>query len=314
MSLNILKPEYLYQPKIAFRRLLPFPPTSTSSEFVEMKLPWGLNIRVRPLEEHGKILSRLGVIDLAVTETLWRLVEPKEIAVDVGANIGYMTAVLAARINSISGGCVWAFEVHPEIFAELKYNVENWQTQLKNTKFIIHNLAISEVSGYVKLRINESFFRNRGLAFVVSQEEPEKQLSSSQEVQDILVESSSLDKIFLPQEIGVLKIDVEGHELQVLKGATKLLEQGKIRDCVFEEHREYPTPVTDFLETMGYTIFRIHRYLTKPALLKPQSKIARTHWQPTSFLATRDAERVIKRFRQPGWQVFSGRLLEGSRS
>jgi|UPI000369B780 FkbM family methyltransferase len=309
MSLNILKPEYLYQPKIALRRLLPFSLTSNSSEFVEKKLPWGLNIRVRPLEEHGQILSRLGVIDLAVTETLWRLVEPKEIVVDVGANIGYMTAVLAARINSISGGCVWAFEAHPEIFAELKYNVENWQKQLQHTKFIIQNIAISEASGYVKLRMNESFFRNRGLAFVVNQEEPEKQLSS-QTVQDILVESSCLDKIFLHQEIGVLKIDVEGHELQVLKGARKLLEQGKIRDCVFEEHREYPTPVTDFLETMGYTIFRIHRYLTKPALLSPKSKVARTHWQPTSFLATRDTERVIKRFHQPGWQVFSGRKQE----
>jgi protein-L-isoaspartate O-methyltransferase len=104
-------------------------------------LPWGLHIRIHPLEEHGQILLTLGVIDLAVTETLFRLANPGEIAVDVGANIGYMTSVLAARINSSSGGSIWAFEAHPEIFEELKYNVEKWKLQLKNTKFKIKSIA-----------------------------------------------------------------------------------------------------------------------------------------------------------------------------
>ncbi|MEH1843481.1 MAG: hypothetical protein V7L25_00300 [Nostoc sp.] len=119
---GILKPEYFYQPKVACQRLLPFRRVSTA-DFVEHKLPWGMNIRVRPLEEHGRILATLGVIDLAVTEALWRLTEPGELVVDVGANIGYMTAVLAARVCSQTGGCIWAFEAHPEIFTELKYNV-----------------------------------------------------------------------------------------------------------------------------------------------------------------------------------------------
>jgi hypothetical protein len=97
---GLLKPEYFYQPRLALRRLLPFRHSSTA-EFVDKKLPWGLHIRIHPLEEHGQIILTLGVIDLAVTETLFRLANPGEIAVDVGANIGYMTAVLAARINSV---------------------------------------------------------------------------------------------------------------------------------------------------------------------------------------------------------------------
>ncbi|WP_016877375.1 FkbM family methyltransferase [Chlorogloeopsis fritschii PCC 9212] len=301
MRLDVIKPEYLYQPKIALQRLLPFQPISTA-EFVDRKLPWGMNIRIRPLEEHGQILSKLGVIDLAVTETLWRLTEPGELAVDVGANIGYMTAILADRVSSIRGGCVWSFEAHPEIFAELKYNVENWQKQFKDTKFVIQNIAVSEARGSVNLRVNESFRSNRGLAFVVTKQEKENELFTKN-IKDVRVESCSLDEIFSNQEIGVLKIDVEGHELQVLKGAINLLKQGKIRDCVFEEHRDYPTPVTELFETMGYRVFRIHRYLTKPGLLAPNSKIARTHWQPTSFLATRNVERVISKFQKPGWQV-----------
>ncbi|XHR81748.1 MAG: glycosyltransferase family 4 protein [Gloeotrichia echinulata GP01] len=35
----------------------------------------------------------------------------------------------------------------------------------------------------------------------------------------------------------------------------------------------------------------------------PESKIARTYWQPTSFLATKNVERVLSNFNKPGWQV-----------
>jgi FkbM family methyltransferase len=300
---GLLKPEYFYQPKVALKRLVPFRPLSTA-EFIEQRLPWGMDIRVRPREEHGRILSTLGVIDLAVTETLWRLTEPGEVAVDVGANIGYMTALLAARISSISGGCVWAFEAHPEICVELKYNVEKWESQLNNTKLIVKNIAVSEKKGIVKINIPESFTNNRGLASVVTNDEDIKK-SIQTNIKDLIVESCPLDAVFPKQEIGILKIDVEGHELQVIKGAINLLRQHRIRDCVFEEHREYPTSVTTFFETMGYRVFRIQRDFKGVTLLAPNSKVPRTHWQPTSYLATRNSERVICAFQKRNWQVLS---------
>ncbi|WGV29001.1 FkbM family methyltransferase [Halotia branconii] len=298
---GILKPEYFYQPKVAWQRLLPFRAVSTA-EFVNQKLPWGMHIRVRPQEEHGRILATLGVVDLAVTETLWRLTEPGEIVVDVGANIGCMTAVLAARVSSISGSCIWAFEAHPEIFTELKYNVDQWQEQLTNTQFIIQNLAISDQSGTVKLLIPKSFSSNRGLASIIANDE---NLNSNSLInsENIIVNSCTLDNIFPTQLIGVMKIDVEGHELKVIKGAINLLKQGRIRDCIFEEHLDYPTPVTTLFETMGYKIFRIERNIISPILLAPDSNDARTHWQPTSFIATRNPESVMSKFQKPGWQV-----------
>ncbi|MEH2160636.1 MAG: FkbM family methyltransferase [Nostoc sp.] len=298
---GILKPEYFYQPKVAWQRLLPFRAVSTA-EFVDQKLSWGMHIRVRPQEEHGRILSTLGVIDLAVTETLWRLSEPGELVVDVGANIGYMTAVLAVRVGSISGGSVWAFEAHPEIFTELEYNVEQWQDQLINTQFIIQNIAISDQSGTVKLLIPKSFSSNRGLASIITNDEDLKS-NNLVNSESIFVKSCTLDNIFPTQVIGVMKIDVEGHEMKVIKGAINLIKQGRIRDFVFEEHLDYPTPVTTFFETMGYKVFRIQRNFTSPVLLDPNSNIARTHWQPTSFIATGNPEGVISKFREPGWQV-----------
>lgn len=123
-----------------------------------------------------------------------------------------------------------------------------------------------------------------------------------------MVESSTLDEIFPSQEIGVMKIDVEGHEHQVVKGAINLLKEGRIRDCVFEEHRKYPTPVTTFFETMGYQVFRIRRNFKSLTLLPPNSQATRTLWQPTSFLATHNPERAILAFQEPGWQVLKPKI------
>ncbi len=302
---GILKPEYFYQPRLFLRRLSPFRPLSTS-EFVNRQMPGGLDIRVRPLEEHGLILSTLGVIDLAVTETLWRLAEPGELVVDVGANIGYMTAILANRVSSIAGGSVWAFEAHPEIFAELKYNVEQWQKQLKNTNLEIQQIAVSDRQGIVKLKIPDSFSTNRGIASVITAE-PAVALSNSKQLQTVSVKSVSLDELFpASEQIGVLKLDVEGHELYVLKGAVNLLQAQRIRDCVFEEHGKYPTNVTLFFEEMGYSVFCLKRQFFGPALLAPQSEVSRTKWLPTSFLATQQPERAMSRLKARGWQSLKG--------
>ena len=297
---KLIKPEYYYQPKRLFKRLFYSHFLVRDTEFIDEALLWGTTIRVRPKEEHGKILSTLGVIDLVVTETLWRLAEPGELAIDVGANIGYMTSVLAARVSSSPGGSVWSFEAHPDIFSELKFNVDNWQEKLKTVKFSIKNIAVSEQKGKVQLQVPDAFKNNRGLSSVISVAEVTDK--------SIILESCSLDDLFLEsREIGVMKLDVEGHELQVLKGAKQLFQQKKIRDCVFEEHREYPTPVTSFFEEMGYKIFRIQRSLFKPILLNPDSKVPRTNWEPTSFIATSNPDRVVNLFKESGWQVFKSR-------
>lgn len=306
---GLLKPEYFYQPRMALRRILPLQHPS-NAEFVDRKLPWGMYIRVRPLEEHGLILSTLGAIDLAVTETLWRLTDPGELAVDVGANIGYMTAILAARVGVIPGGSVQAFEAHPEIYQELEYNVERWQKQLINTMLKIQHIAISEQRGMVKLNIPNSFDSNRGLASVTALNDFANQPASTC-LETVMVNSVSLDELFPnSQRIGVLKLDVEGYEISVVKGANNLLQEQRIRDCVFEEHREYPTDVTRFFEDKGYSIFRIERQFFGPILLVPGSNVARTQWQPTSFLATQQPDRAISRLKKRGWKALKGKSID----
>jgi len=299
---SIFKPEYFFQPRHALQRLICCQ-RSQKDEFIDVRLPWGMPIRVRPSEVQGKILLTLGVIDLAVTEVLWRLAEPGEVAVDVGANIGYMTAVLAARVGSIPGGAIWAFEPHPEIFKELEFNVSRWRTKFDKIHFIIQQIALSDVSQTAVLIEPDSFSLNRGLAFMSKKDDKHtyERIKNTIEVKSLRLDDFSPEK----EEIGVLKIDVEGHEVEVLKGAQRLFEEGKIRDCVFEEHSAYPTAATCFLEKKGYKIFRIHRKFWKPLLLSTDSEVPRIKWLPTSFVATRQPNRLIKRLKGIGWQSLS---------
>ncbi len=52
----------------------------------------------------------------------------------------------------------------------------------------------------------------------------------------------------------------------MLEGSARRLEQGDIRDIIFEEHAAYPTPVTAFLERHGYRLFLIGKRLWGPLL------------------------------------------------
>ena len=118
--LGIIKPEYIFQPKVLWRRLLPLR-RLPEKEFIDYRLPWGMSIRLPAQEIQSAKMWRFGIYDLTVTEALWRLADPGETAIDIGANAGYMTSVLIARVSPKEGGQVYAFEPHPEVFKELEF-------------------------------------------------------------------------------------------------------------------------------------------------------------------------------------------------
>jgi hypothetical protein len=114
--------------------------------------------------------------------------------------------------------------------------------------------------------------------------------------------------------IGVLKIDVEGHEAAVLQGAASLLARHGIRDIVFEEHGSHPTNATRLLEGYGYALFRLRqRFLGLSA--DPAGESGKHgQWDPPSYLATTDPDRATVRLAPRGWAVLgaaSSRVKRG---
>lgn len=269
------KPYYVFRPSQLVRRLAGGAPESVN-------LPWGPSIRVNPAEDIGHALATTGVYDLAVSEALWRLTEPGDVALDVGANIGYMSALLSARAARVV-----AFEPHPQLFERLSANVKGWKGDIE-----VHQLALSDESGEECLCIPDEFERNEGLAFISRSDGARRHIKvRAARLSDLKVDG-----------VGIAKIDVEGRELNVLRGAGRLI--GRIRDVVFEEHGTHPTPATLYLQERGYQLFYLARTMFGPTLTSVRhTPQARDPYAPQNCLATLDADRARKRMKPRGWRV-----------
>jgi hypothetical protein len=106
------------------------------------------------------------------------------------------------------------------------------------------------------------------------------------------------------EEVGVVKIDVEGHELDVLRGASGLLEEQRLRDILFEEFEPYPSPVTRFLEPLGYSVFKLVQGLLGLTVTSATKEPGSRSWYPPSYLATTQPDRALARLHKKGWAVF----------
>ncbi len=157
------KPYYLFRPgQVVRRATLPRRRRNGREAYDEITSPWGLPLRFRADDKTGLAYARRGIFDLPVCEVLWRLCEPGELALDVGANIGQMTSVMAAAVGD--EGRVIAFEPHPEVFRELRANADRWGRAEATGAIELRNLAASSASGVAELGEGESFASNAGTA------------------------------------------------------------------------------------------------------------------------------------------------------
>jgi len=281
------RPYYLYRPSQVLRRLQSMLPSSHRDRIV---LPWGLRIDFDPGELLGRTLERNGVYELAVSEFLFRLADRGELAVDVGANIGYMSSVLAASVGP--QGEVRSFEPHPELFRRLTLNARAWEHE---TNVVTVEAAVSDRDGTCLLAIPDGFARNMGLATVAP--------SGA----GIEIRCVRLDTSLAGERVGVLKIDAEGHEPQVLEGVRRMLSDHAIRDVVFEEHHGYPSRSSDTLESFGYTVFGIEQGVRGPRAVEPVAAKTSVHGAAQNYAATVDPERLRHRIQRPGWRVLRRR-------
>ncbi len=306
---NLNKPEYFFRPSQIWQRIQHFTGKNINNNFEEVILPWKVQIRIRLDDEIGRAISMSGVYDLIVTEMLWRLIDQGEVAIDAGANIGYMTSIMAAKVTQT--GKVYCYEPHPEIYQELLENITKWQESLDWHHIIPQQIAISDKSGSDILTIPDGFDKNRGISKIDTNNKVLIKNESSLIQKSYLVSVSTLDQLLdLNQsfQIGVLKIDIEGHEFEALNGAQQLICQQKIRDIIFEEHNSYPSLVTNFLEKYGYTIFKAVGGFWGPIICSPESEQTGRYWEPPCYLATINAARVVQRTKLWGWHSLHNRM------
>ena len=148
-----------------------------------------------------------GAYETGTLHIISKILHEGDTFVDVGANIGLMS-VRASELVSPRGR-VFAFEPVPQTFTMLEYNLR--LNDCSNAS--AYNVAVGIARE--TLAIYEADTLSRGSASLFHPNEPAVESSVQVDTLDHLLDAS--------QSITALKIDVEGWEPAVLKGATRLL-------------------------------------------------------------------------------------------
>src|SRR5688572_14717584 len=152
---------------------------------------------------------------------LYSLVNPGDVVFDIGANVGDVTLHFAKLVGE--SGAVYSFEPDPVNFRRLSENIS--RNNFKNTHPV--NMGLGNLPGKFKMAL----FRkdNRGMTRIV------KDVPQLEEFTE--VEVTTLDNFFksknLVKGVQLVKIDVEGYETFVLKGALEFI--NKFRPILFIE-------------------------------------------------------------------------------
>jgi FkbM family methyltransferase len=263
---------------------------------IVVDLPWSFPLTVDSHDLIGRSIIALNTLDLPVTESICRLLDEGDTCADIGANIGYMTSVMAARLRD--GGIVLAFEPLPELADALRAHVQTW-AELTRAGISVHQVALGAHYGPATIYIPKTFATNRGEASMGGRQSIPR--GNSTDYSALTVECVRLDDVVDPaRPPALVKLDVEGFEYEVLQGAEVLLRTRRIRDVIFEEYRPFEAPSLALLKSHGYEVFRVTRGWSGPGLMPPDFQ-PRGELDPPTYLATANSARARERFARRGW-------------
>jgi FkbM family methyltransferase len=145
-----------------------------------------------------------------ITRLLFTLVEPGMRVVDVGANMGYFSLLLADRVGS--SGLLWAFEPEPRNFQLLEWNLNvNGFTPRSRA------LRIAALDRRAQVRLWKDPLNFGGHSVVAG--------ANSNIAGEILtVDAAPLDDC-IDAPIDVMKIDAEGSEPLIWDGMRRIIER-----------------------------------------------------------------------------------------
>lgn len=196
-------------------------------------------------------LSLLGRFEPFETQVIRELLSPGDVAVDVGANIGYYTLLMAQCVGS--EGEVHAFEPAPENFALLERNVqENSAVQVT-----LEEAAVGDCTGRIV------FFESRtDLSDHRTYETTETRIKY--EVPCFSLDGYCAGKPGLAERIDLIKMDIQGAEFHALQGMMELLRTNRKLKLVtefwphgFESCQLAPEDFLSQLEEHGFRLREI---------------------------------------------------------
>ena len=147
---------------------------------------------------------------------------------DIGANIGMYSYHFKNSFQKVD-----AFEPLSEITHRLK--------PFQNENFKVHNVALSNKDG--ELKFNIPMINEKPIPSLASLEERDGEC----EVRTVKV--NTLDN-YDYDDVDLIKIDVEGHEKNVIEGAIKVIKKNKPILIVEIEQRHINTDINEVFDTI----------------------------------------------------------------
>jgi FkbM family methyltransferase len=185
-----------------------------------------------------------------VTHCLKSILRPGDTFVDVGAHIGYHSFYAAGVVGTT--GRVFSFEPDPSVYARLKRNLEPfpcahalhcavWE---REAELLFERSSCAQESGWGSLTTVRT-------------------LGTGEQIPIRAVSLDGWSREIDPRAVRAIKMDAEGSELAVLKGATKLIGESRplllleVNDVVLRQGGASGNLILSELRNLGYRIYEI---------------------------------------------------------
>ena len=203
----------------------------------------GLDCYAHPSTALGAGIIVSGKFDQPVADILRRNLAAGQVMVDIGANIGYMSLVGLSSVGP--EGAVYSYEMDVRSYRALAATHRLYGSRYQ---WIIRNQAVGEQHGFVSVTPTKEY----GHAFIDR---------NSQEIGQVaMIPLDEGEFAANGGRIDLIKIDVEGYELHVLRGARRVLsERRPIVVCeLVESHLQRfgasRQEVVSYMESLGYRL------------------------------------------------------------
>ncbi|MDX1652450.1 MAG: FkbM family methyltransferase [Brumimicrobium sp.] len=222
-------------------------------------LPNGIKLFIDPVKDKGieEVLYYTGTYEAGTLSFMNKYLKKGDTFVDVGANIGIMS-LAGSKIVGPEGKVI-SFEPHPLTADILRSNIA--LNKVENVK--IFEDALGSQNGNAV--IFDRWADNRGGASLVMGKEQEGRK----------IQMRTLSETIGAGKVDMIKIDVEGFELEVLKGSISVLkrDQPPILIVEFTENSEHESlsrkQLYDWLQSVNnkYRFFKLKGTKNRPSVL-----------------------------------------------
>lgn len=203
-----------------------------------------------------------GAWEPVMTAYLMRILKKGDIFIDIGANIGYYSAMSALLVGDI--GKTFAIEASPSIYEMLQYTIS--RNNINHVKTF--NVAVTDRPCQVPIYIANN--RNIGQSTIV-----DTMIGAAGGKFESQVNGLPLDQIIPVEDIinaRIIKIDVEGAEWLVLQGMKHLLPKLSAHTEIFIEAsvislRSFGIDMDEFLKLFtdsGFSPFVVNKQFNEP--------------------------------------------------